>query len=128
MLEKTEKFISKSANKVEKEETEETLTKPEPDNFKSKNFSIKDNTPHHLIPIVESLSIYSDSGPEGNSENLVSNKDRASHIKIITISSHLGSETEIEGLIFIPNKNSLSRVTEIRSLGKNEVKSVNETH
>ena len=33
LLEKTEKFISKSAQKVEKKETEETLTKSEPDNF-----------------------------------------------------------------------------------------------
>ena len=70
MLEKTEKFISRSAHKVEKEATEKTLTKPEPDNFNSKNFepeSIKNNTPHHLIPIIKSLSIYSDSEPKGDS-------------------------------------------------------------
>ena len=124
MLEKIEKFISKFSYKVEKEETEKTLTKPEPDNFKPKNFPIKDNTPHHLIPFVESLSIYSDSEPEGNSENLVSNKDQASNIEIITISLDSGSETEIEEPIFVPNKNSLPRITEIRSLGKNKVKLV----
>ena len=32
LLEKTEKFISKSAHKVEKEQIEETVTKPEPEN------------------------------------------------------------------------------------------------
>ena len=90
LLEKTEKFILKSAHKVE-----ETLNKPEPDNSKSKNFElelIENNTPHHLIRIIESLSIYSDSELEGNSKNLVSNKDQTSNIEIITLSSDSGSE------------------------------------
>ena len=124
-MEKTEKFISKSAYKVEKEETEVTLTKPIPDNFKSTNFepkSIKDNTPHHLIPIIESLSIYSDSEPGGNSNNLVSKNDQTSNIEIITISSDSGSETEIEEPIFIPNNNFLPQIIHICSLGKNKVK------
>ena len=120
LLEKTEKFISKSAHKVE-----ETLNKPEADNSKSKNFElelIKNNTPHHLIPIIESLSIYSDSELEGNSKNLVSNKDQTSNIEIITLSSDSGSETETEEPIFVTNKNFLPKITNICSLGKNKVK------
>ena len=119
-MEKTEKFILKSAHKVE-----ETLTKPEPDNFKSKNFElelIKNNTPHHLIPIVKSLSIYSDSELEGNSKNLVSNKDQTSNIEIITLSSDSGSETETEEPIFVTNKHFLPKIINICSLGKNKVK------
>ena len=38
LLEKTEKLISKSTYKVEKEKTEVTSAKPESDNFKSKSF------------------------------------------------------------------------------------------
>ena len=48
LLEKTEKFISKSAHKVEKGKTEEASTESTPDNSKSKNFEtelIKDKTP-----------------------------------------------------------------------------------
>ena len=124
-MKKTEKFIIKSDHKVEKEETKETLTKQIPDNFKSKNSepeSIRDNTPHHLILIIESLSIYSDPEPEGNSNKIVSNKDQAPNIEIITISSDSGSETETEEPIFVPNKNFLPRIIHICSLGKNKVK------
>ena len=125
LLEKKEKFISTSVHKVKKGETKETWTKPIPDNFKSTNSepqSIKDNTPHHLIPIIESLSIYSGSEPEGNSNNPVSNNDQTWNIEIITISSDSGSETETKEPIFVTNKNFSPRIIHICSLGKNKVK------
>ena len=108
MLKKTEEFILKSAHKVEKGINEETLTEPIPKNFKSKNFEtepIKDNAPHHLISIIETVSIYSESESEASSNNVVSNKDKISNIEIISIPSDSGSETETEEPIFVPDEN-----------------------
>ena len=45
-------------------------------------------------------------------------------IKILNISSDIGSETQTEETIFAYNKIFLPRITEIRSLGKNKVKFV----
>ena len=69
LLQKTEKFISKSARKIKKGKFEKSLTRLTPDNSKLKNLEtehINDKSPHNLHPIIEILETSSDSVPETN--------------------------------------------------------------
>ena len=73
----------------------------------------------NLFPIIETLSISSDSEPEANLSNFVPNKDKISNIEILNTSSDSGSKTEIEEPSFAQNKNFMPKLTDICSLVKN---------
>ena len=78
--------------------------------------------PQYLCPIIETLSISSDSEPEANLSNFVPNNDKISNIEILNIFSELGFETEIEELSFVHNEICLPKITDVCSLGKNKLK------
>ena len=61
-----------------------------------------------------------------NSSDFIPDKVNLSNIEIFNILSDSGSETKTEEPILAYNtyKNCLSRITEIRSLGRNKVKLV----
>ena len=126
LLEKRSKYIK---NKISRnsEKNPDSGIKSVPENFESKNpepelILTENKISEYLSPIIETLNIYSDLEPERNSNNFVSNKDQLSNVQIITISSDLGSETETEVPIFIPNKIFFPRIINSGSLGKNKVK------
>ena len=108
MLEKRNKYIkNKISHKLEENQDPEIESVPE--NFESKNpkpelILTENKISDYLSPIIETLSICSDSEPEEKSNNFVSNEDQISNIEIITISSHSGSETETGEPIFILDK------------------------
>ena len=126
MLEKRSKYIkNKISRKLEKNQDPEIESVPE--NFESKNpepelILTENKISDYLSPIIETLSICSDSEPEENSNNFVSNEDQILNIEIITISSDSESETETGEPIIIPNKNFLPRIINICTLEKNKVK------
>ena len=118
LLEKTEKLISKSAHKVEKEQTEKTVTEPEPGNSESKNPELKsilteNKISEYLPPIIETLNISSDSEYEVNLSDFIPDDNKIPQnlspiIEILNISSN--SESEVNFSDFTPDKINLSNI------------------
>ena len=118
LLEKTEKLISKSAHKVEKDQTEKTITKPEPENSESKNPESKsilteNKISEYLPPIIEILNISSDSESEVNLSDFIPDDNKIPQnlspiIEILNISSN--SEHEVNVSDFIPDKVNHSNI------------------
>ena len=84
LLEKRSKYIkNKISGKLEKNQDPEIESVPE--NFESKIpepelILTEDKISDYLSPIVETLSICSDSEPQENSNNFVSNEDQISKL------------------------------------------------
>ena len=126
LLEKGSKYIkNKISRNLEKNQDPEIESVLE--NFESKNpepelILTENKISECLSPVIETLNIYSDSEPEANPSNFVSNKNKIPIIEVLNISSDSGSETEIEDPSFAHNKNCLPKIINICSLGINKVK------
>ena len=111
LLEKRSNYVkNKLSRNLEKEK--DTNSESVPENFESKNpepkLILTENIiSEYLLPIIETLNIFSDLEPEANSSHFVPNKDKISSIEVISISSDSGSETEIEEPSY--NNKSFSR-------------------
>ena len=126
LLENTEKFLpNKRPHKYGKRKIEETSTESKPGSSQLRNSepeSINNKTTQNLSPIIEISDGSSDIDPETNQNISNSRESIVPSIENLNISSDSGSEIEIGEPIFAYNKNFLSRLTDIRSLGKNKVK------
>ena len=130
LLVKTEQFISnKCSNKYGKRKMDETFTESKPGSSQLKNFeaeSTSNKTTQNVFRITEILDSSSDLDPETNQKISNSRESIVPSIEILDISSDSESETETKEPVFAYNKNFLSRITDIRSLGKNKVKLIKE--
>ena len=126
LLEETEKCIlNRLSHRYGKRKIEETSTESKPRRSQlriSEPESINNKTTKNLYPIIEISDSRSDFEPETNQKISNSHESIVPSIEILDISSDSGSVTETEEAIFAYNKNVLSKITYIRSLGKNKVK------